>query len=89
MDFAVQLVYRVKNEENEKRDKYLHFAREPKKAIEYESDSDMNCNWFARNNLHRLDKLEIGGRSKTIQNTLLSSARILVRVLGTYHSGPS
>ena len=34
----------MKIQENEKRDKYLDLARDLKKAIEHEGDSDTNCN---------------------------------------------
>ena len=36
---------RVKLKETEKKDKYLDIARELKKTVEHESDSDPNCNW--------------------------------------------
>ena len=34
--------------ESEKKDKYLDFAREVKKTMEEETDSDTNCNWCVR-----------------------------------------
>ena len=37
--------HRVKLNENEKKDKYLDFARELKKTVEHESDVYTNCNW--------------------------------------------
>ena len=43
MDFA----------ESEKSDKYLDFAREPKKTMKHEIDGDTKCNWYARYNHQR------------------------------------
>ena len=45
--FAVLVDHRIKLKEYEKRDKYLNFARELKKAVEYESDDYTNCNWWS------------------------------------------
>ena len=50
MDFA----HRVKIEESEKRDKYLDLARELKKNMEY--DGDTNCGWCAWNNSQKIAK---------------------------------
>ena len=46
VDFAVPADHRIKLKENEKRDKFIDFARElkKKKKMEYESDSDLV--WF-------------------------------------------
>ena len=46
MDFVVPADYRVKLKESEKKDKYLHLARELKKTMEHEGDGDNNCNWY-------------------------------------------
>ena len=44
VDFAVPADHRVKLKENEKKNKYVDFARElKKKSIEHESDSNTNC----------------------------------------------
>ena len=56
MDVAVLSDHRVKRKESEKRDKYLDLARELIKTIEYEGDSDTNCNWCAQNNSQRFCK---------------------------------
>ena len=45
MDFAVPADHRIKLKENEKKDKYLDFARELKKNMEHEGDNYTNCNW--------------------------------------------
>ena len=37
-------------------DKYLNLARELKKTMEHEDDSDTNCNWCTWNNPQRIDK---------------------------------
>ena len=42
--------------ENEKRAKNLDLARELKKTMEHESDSDTNCNWCTWNNPQRIGK---------------------------------
>ena len=42
MDFAVPANHRRKIKEKEKRDKYLHLAREQKKTMEHEGDGDTN-----------------------------------------------
>ena len=44
VDFAVPAGHKIKMKENEKRDRYLGFAREQKKPIEHENDGDTNCN---------------------------------------------
>ena len=36
--------HKVKAKKSENKDKYLDFAREMKKNMEHESDSDTNCN---------------------------------------------
>ena len=48
MDFAVPTDHRIKLKEIGKRDKYLDLAREVKKTMEHESDSDTNCNLCTR-----------------------------------------
>ena len=45
MDFAVPADNRVKIKESKNRDKYVDVARELKKAMEHESNSDTNYNW--------------------------------------------
>ena len=47
--------HRVKVKENEKRDKYLDFARELK-SIEHEDDGDTICSWCAWNYPKRIGK---------------------------------
>ena len=47
-------VHRVKMKGSEKRYKYLDLSREMKR-LENESDSDTNCNWYARYSYQRID----------------------------------
>ena len=47
--------YRVKLKESEKRDTLQDLARELK-TMEYEDDSDTNCNWYTHNNFQRIGK---------------------------------
>ena len=54
MDFSVPADHRVKLKENEKRDKYLDLARELKKTVKHEGDT--NCNWCTWNDLQGLSK---------------------------------
>ena len=42
--------------EHEKIDKYLDLARELKKTVENEGDSDTNCNWCTWGNHKRLGR---------------------------------
>ena len=48
MDFAIATDHGVKLKESEKKDKYQDLAKELKKTIENERDSDTNCNWCTR-----------------------------------------
>ena len=45
VDFVVLADLRVKLKESKKNGKYLNLARELKKTVEHESDSDTNCDW--------------------------------------------
>ena len=45
VDFDVPADHRVKWKENKNKDKYLDLARELKKTVEYESDSNTYKNW--------------------------------------------
>ena len=56
VDFAIPVDNRVKIKESEKRVKYLDLAKELKKTVEHEGDSDTNCNWCTWNNPQRLGK---------------------------------
>ena len=48
MAFSVPADHRVKLKRNKKRDRYLDLTKElKKKTIEYESDGDINCDWWA------------------------------------------
>ena len=47
MDFVKPAYQRLKLKESEKSDKYLDLAWEEKKTMEHESDSAINCNWWA------------------------------------------
>ena len=88
MYFALLADHSVKIKEIEKRDKYLDLARELKKTIEHESDSDTNCGWcigtIPKGLVKEWENLEISGQVETMQITaLLRSARILRGVLMT------
>ena len=66
MDFAVPADDKAKLRESEKKDKYLDLARELKKIIEHESDSDTNCSWCGRYSHQRIDKGTVGiGNKRT------------------------
>ena len=56
MDFAVLADHSMIIEESEKKDKYLYFAWELKKVMEYKGDGDANCNWCTWKGLQRLGK---------------------------------
>ena len=43
-----QADHKVKLNSSDKRNKFLDFARELKKTMEYESDGVTNCNWQTR-----------------------------------------
>ena len=45
------------NKKSEKKDKYLALAREVKKVMEHEGDSDTSCNCCTGNVTHRLSKM--------------------------------
>ena len=47
---------RVKIKESEKRDKYLDLARELKKTMDHEGDSDASCGWCTWNNTQMIGK---------------------------------
>ena len=57
MDFAVLVDHRIKKKKKkEMRDKYLDHARELKKGMEHEDESDTNCNSWYQDDLRRIDK---------------------------------
>ena len=82
MNFAILQDHRVKIKEILNRD----LARELKKFMEHEGESDTNCNWCTWNSfIRKVEELETRGRAKMIQiTTLLRSARILRKVPETY-----
>ena len=89
MDFAVPVDPKVKVKESEKKDKYLHFARELKKLWNMKVTFIPIVIGALSTDIKRLIKgledLEIRGRVETIRTTaLLRSARILRRVLETW-----
>ena len=98
MDFAVTADIRVNLKENEKKDKYLDFARELKKKQKQQQQQQL---WnmkvtvismvigalgiVTEGLIKGLEDLEIRGRVEIIQTTaLLRSARILRIVLETW-----
>ena len=92
VDFAVSADQRVKIKDKY-RDKYLDLERELK-TIEYEKHDNTNCNrrfWNGPQKFGKgLEELEIRGGIETIQTTaVLTSARILRRVLDTWKGLPS
>ena len=46
VDVSAAADHRMKIKQSIKRDKYLDFAWELKKAEEHEIDDDTNCNWY-------------------------------------------
>ena len=56
MYFAIPADDRGKIKENEKKDMYLDFARELKKAVKIESNGDINYNWCTYSGPQRLGK---------------------------------
>ena len=50
VDFAVIADPRVKLKKSEKKDKYQDAARELKKSMEHEHNSDTNCGWYTWDN---------------------------------------
>ena len=87
MDFAVPEDHRVKIKESKKRDMYLDLAREHRKLLKMKMIlTVIGALEMVSKELERsLEKLEIGKRTETIQNTaLLRSARIPRRVLETW-----
>ena len=56
MDFAVPADHKVKLKESENRDKYLELARDLKKTLEHECNSDIRCNKFTCYNPQRIGK---------------------------------
>ena len=81
--------HRIKLNESVKKDKYLDFARELKKNMEYEGNNYTNRDWcfgtVTKGLLKGLDDVEVGGRVETIQTiALLKTTRILGRVLQTW-----
>ena len=45
VDFAVPADHRIKLKDCEKKNKYLHLAREWKKTMEHAGDNYINCDW--------------------------------------------
>ena len=88
VDIAVPVDHRIKVKVCEKKDKYLDLARELKKKwnmkvtiIPIVIDT---FGTLTKGLLKRMEDSEVGGGVETIQNTsLLRTARILRRVLGT------
>ena len=80
VDFAVPRDHRINLKENEKKDKYLHLARELKKPIVIGA-----LGTVTKGLLKGLVDFEVSWRVETIQTTaLLRTARILRRVLETW-----
>ena len=63
MDLNVLQDYNRKTKENEKRNKYLHLARELKISLGYEGKDDISCNWFSWN-----DSLSLGKKARRVGN---------------------
>ena len=88
MDFTVPVDHRVKIKENEKADKYLDLVTELKNLENIKVTSIpiviIALGTIPKGLVKRLEKLEIGGRSGTIQITaLFRSSRIMRRVQET------
>ena len=89
VDFAAPVDHWIKLKENEKKYKYLDFARELKKIWNVKvTIIPIVIGAFGtvtKGLLKRLEDLEVGGRVETIQMTaLLRTARIVRRVLETW-----
>ena len=56
MDFVVPVDHIGEIKENENTGKYLQLARELKKSLEHDGDSDTYCCWCARNDTQRHGK---------------------------------
>ena len=89
VDFAVPADHRIKLKECEKKDKYLDLARELKKQWNMQviiiPIAIGAFGIVTKRLLKGLEDLKFGGRVETIQTTtLLRTARILRRVLGTW-----
>ena len=89
MNFTVPADHRVKLKENEKKDKYLDLARELKKLwnikVTFILIVIVALGTVTKGLKKELEDLEIRGRKEIIQTiALLSSARILRRVLETW-----
>ena len=89
VDFAVPADHRLILKENEKKDKYLDFARELKKLWNMKVTIVPivigALGTVTKGLLKGLEDLEVGGRVETIQTTaLLRTARLLRRVLETW-----
>ena len=54
MDFVIPAYHRVKLKEIQKRDKLIDLAKELKKTMQHESDSDTYCNWCTRYSHQRI-----------------------------------
>ena len=89
VDFALAADHRVKLKENEKKDKYLDFAREMKKLwnmkVTFVPFVIGALGTVTKGLIKELEDLDIRGRVEAIQTTvLLRLARILRRVLETW-----
>ena len=56
MNFAVSKNNRVNFKESKTRDKFLELVIKIKQTMEYEGDSDTDCNWCTWNNPQRISK---------------------------------
>ena len=82
MDYAVPADLGVKLKECEKRDKYLHLARELKKNVTFIPIVISALGIITKRLVQGLEDLEITGRVETVQITaLLIFVRILRNVL--------
>ena len=88
VDFAVPADHRINLKESEKKDKYLHLARETKNLWNMKEKIVPILigviGTLTKGFLKGLEDLEVGGRLVIIKTTaLLRTARILRRVLET------
>ena len=56
VDFVMLADHGIKQKENEKQNKYMDLARDLKKAVEHEGDSDGNCCWVSLSNPKKPEK---------------------------------
>ena len=78
VNFAIAVDHRLKRKEREKRGKYAGLAREVKKTMEDENDSNTNCNWCARYSHQRIGTGTGGLRRLTVTQTPVENHQLML-----------